>query len=217
VAGMIFHAKSQRLAAETARRPSGTIVCSTRLMDRSTASGGAAQPLAQHHLFDDVAEVSRTPNIRSAPRASPISNWCSRRARCTCCSPPSFSWSRPSAPPRALRSPGDHRPHVRGRGVHGAGADHTHPAGRERRGRQDRPIGGAAAGDPPRTRSILPNCRRFEKIEMRNVIFSYLDKSSETVFRSGRLTSPAIRRNRIHFGRQRIRQVDVPQGPSRAL
>ena len=45
------------------------------------------------------------PTSRSAPRANPSSGWCSRRARCTCCSPRSCSWSRPSAHDGRARSP----------------------------------------------------------------------------------------------------------------
>ena len=59
--------------------------------------------------------------------------------------------------------------------------------------------------------------KEFRRIEMRNVEFSYVDKWSEAVFKSGPIDFILrLRRSRLHHRRQRIGQIDLLQAAGRA-
>ncbi len=60
--------------------------------------------------------------------------------------------------------------------------------------------------------------KRFDKIELRDIVFRYVDKFSDTVFKIGPLNfTLRVRRTRLHHRRQRLGQIDVFAGAVRAV
>mgnify|MGYP003693561461 CR=1 FL=1 len=180
VAGVIFHIQEPSGRRRHARRAEWDNRLFDRLMDLLDGFKEVRLNRSRSDdLFDDVVEVSRTAaNIKdSQPRANLTSSWFSRRARCTCCSPPIvFVVPAFSDDQRRLYHAGYDGPDVRRRGVHGHRANDTHLAGRGRCSGQHRAAGGEVAGD--HARSELSSLDRLAsastQIEMRNVVFSYV-------------------------------------------
>ena len=70
----------------------------------------------------------------------------------------------------------------------------------------------------PATQRDIQIPKRFEKIEMRKIMFRYVDRFSETSFRIGPIDFDLLSgRTCFHHGRQWLRQIDIPAGAFRAL
>jgi putative ATP-binding cassette transporter len=217
LAGVIFHIKSRQVAAGTREAADWDNRLFDRLIDLLDGFKEVRLNRSRSDdLFDDVVEVSRKAaniKIRSqsesykqlvfsqeldvpAPRLGRICGPCFQRDQ------------------RRLYHAGYDGAHVRRGSMHGYRANDTlscwprmlQSDNIERLEAKLRAIAGAA-----KLSSLEPRTR-FDTIEMRNVVFSYMDKSSEAVFRVGPLQlHPALRRPGIYQWRQWLRQIDIPQ------
>ncbi len=69
----------------------------------------------------------------------------------------------------------------------------------------------------PETIAVEPP-KRFERIEMHNIVFRYVDKFSDTAFKIGPIDfTLAIRRAGFHHRRQRFGKIDFPARAGGAL
>jgi putative ATP-binding cassette transporter len=189
VAGMIFHAKSQRLAAETRQAAEWDNRLFDRLMDLLDGFKEVRLNRSRSdHLFDDVAEVSRTAaNIKIRTQSESYKQLVFSQSSmymllaAVVFVVPTFSATKGGSITQVTTA----LMFVVGVCM---GLVQTIPillaanAAADKIDRLEARLRAIAAADEVDT-AQLPT--RFEKIEMRNVIFSYLDKSSETVFRIG--------------------------------
>ena len=71
---------------------------------------------------------------------------------------------------------------------------------------------------PPPSRAIAVAPKRFDRIEMHNIMFRYVDKFSDTAFKIGPIDfSHAFRRARFSSPAATVGKIDVPAGAGRAL
>jgi putative ATP-binding cassette transporter len=189
VAGMIFHAKSQRLAAETRQAAEWDNRLFDRLMDLLDGFKEVRLNRSRSdHLFDDVAEVSRTAaNIKIRTQSESYKQLVFSQSSmymllaAVVFVVPTFSATKGGSITQVTTA----LMFVVGVCM---GLVQTIPillaanAAADKIDRLEARLRAIAAADEVDT-AQLPT--RFEKVEMRNVVFSYLDKSSETVFRIG--------------------------------
>src|SRR5712672_2429228 len=189
VAGMIFHAKSQKLAAETRQAAEWDNRLFDRLMDLLDGFKEVRLNRSRSdHLFDDVVEVSRTAaNIKIRTQSESYKQLVFSQSSmylllaAIVFAVPTFSATKGGSITQVTTA----LMFVVGVCM---GLVQTIPillaahAAADKIDRLEARLRAIAAADEVDT-AQLPT--RFEKIEMRNVVFSYLDKSSETVFRIG--------------------------------
>jgi cyclic peptide transporter len=189
VAGMIFHAKSQKLAAETRQAAEWDNRLFDRLMDLLDGFKEVRLNRSRSdHLFDDVVEVSRTAaNIKIRSQSESYKQLVFSQSSmylllaAVVFAVPTFSATKGGSITQVTTA----LMFVVGVCM---GLVQTIPillaanAAADKIDRLEARLRAIAAADEVDT-AQLPT--RFEKIEMRNVVFSYLDKSSETVFRIG--------------------------------
>jgi putative ATP-binding cassette transporter len=189
VAGMIFHAKSQKLAAETRQAAEWDNRLFDRLMDLLDGFKEVRLNRSRSdHLFDDVVEVSRTAaNIKIRTQSESYKQLVFSQSSmylllaAVVFAVPTFSATKGGSITQVTTA----LMFVVGVCM---GLVQTIPillaanAAADKIDRLEARLRAIAAADEVDT-AQLPT--RFEKIEMRNVVFSYLDKSSETVFRIG--------------------------------
>ena len=222
-AGTIFHFRNRRLTAERAKAAEQE----RRLFDRLTDFLDGFKEVRlnsarSNDLFDDAFDVSRTAaNIKIRSQTETFKQIVSAQSYmyillgAVVFVAPQFS--------DIARRRVDHEGHdgaaVRCRGVFRTGAIDTDPAERECRGGPHRPVGSRAAGDRCRRRTArLTVPKRFDKIEMHNIVFRYVDKFSDAAFQIGpHGLHLASRRAGLHHRRQRFGKIDVLAGALRAL
>jgi putative ATP-binding cassette transporter len=189
VAGMIFHAKSQKLAAETRQAAEWDNRLFDRLMDLLDGFKEVRLNRSRSdHLFDDVVEVSRTAaNIKIRSQSESYKQLVFSQSSmylllaAVVFAVPTFSATKGGSITQVTTA----LMFVVGVCM---GLVQTIPillaanAAADKIDRLEARLRAIAAADEVDT-AQLPT--RFEKIEMRDVVFSYLDKSSETVFRIG--------------------------------
>ena len=187
LAGLIFHMKSHQVAAGTQEAADWDNRLYDRLMD---LLDGFKEVRLNRSRSSDLRRYRRGIENRSQHQdthaeRSTASNWCSRRAQC------------PAACHCRVRGPGVQR--HEGSSILQVttalmfivgvcmGIVQTIPLPeRNAGGRQYRAAGAQVAGDRRRGPARPPEPRkRFEKIEVRNVVFSYVDASSEAIFKVG--------------------------------
>ena len=187
--GAIFHVKSRQLAGGTREAADWDNRLFDRLIDLLDGFKEVRLNKARSDdLFDDVVEVSRNAaNIKIRSQSESFKQLVFSQSSmylllaAVVFVVPIFSETQGGSIIKITTA----LMFVVGR-VHGHRANDTGLDGRGRRSRQHRAAGDQAAGDR-RSRIRRPSRRpkRFDKIEMRNVMFSYVDKSSDAVFQVG--------------------------------